>query len=169
LGILRILAAIFVDLFWRRRTLVLKWTMESFEVALAEARAGLAEGGIPIGSALEKSGKLIASGRNRRVQDGDPIAHGEMSCLRTAGRQRTYRDTVLYTTLAPCAMCSGTIIQFKIPLVIVGESRTFPGELELLRSRGVEIVELNDPRCMDLMIEFQELYPRVWAEDVGEE
>jgi cytosine deaminase len=143
--------------------------MESFEVALAEATQGLAEGGVPIGSALEMSGKLIASGRNRRVQDGDPIAHGEMSCLRAAGRQRSYRDAVLYTTLAPCAMCSGTIIQFKIPLVVVGESRTFPGEIELLRSRGVEVMELNDPRCMDLMVEFQSRHPEVWAEDIGEE
>lgn len=146
-----------------------RWNRESFEVALAEARAGLAEGGVPIGSALDKGGVLIARGRNRRVQDGDPIAHGEISCLRSAGRQSTYRDTVLYTTLAPCAMCAGTIIQFRIPLVVVGESATFPGELDLLRSRGVEVIELNDPRCIELMNEFQARYPEVWAEDIGEE
>jgi cytosine/creatinine deaminase len=145
-----------------------RWNRDSFEVALAEARAGLAEGGVPIGSALDMAGVLIASGRNRRVQDGDPIAHGEMSCLRNAGRQASYRDAVLYTTLAPCAMCAGTIIQFRIPRVVVGESTTFGGELELLRSRGVEVIELNDPRCVELMNEFQARYPEVWAEDIGE-
>lgn len=144
------------------------WSRESFEVALAEARAGLDEGGVPVGAALEKAGEVIASGRNRRVQDGDPIAHGEMSCLRHAGRQDTYKDAVLYTTLAPCAMCSGAIIQFRIPVVVVGESTTFPGELELLRSRGVKVIELDDPRCMELMKEFQARYPDVWAEDIGE-
>jgi cytosine/creatinine deaminase len=144
------------------------WNRDSFDVALAEARAGLAEGGVPIGSALDIGGALIASGRNRRVQDGDPIAHGEMSCLRNAGRQPSYRDAVLYTTLAPCAMCAGAIIQFGIPRVVVGESATFRGELELLRSRGVEVIELNDSRCIELMSEFQSRYPEVWAEDIGE-
>ena len=145
------------------------WNKESFEEALAQATAGLAEGGVPIGSSLDKGGTLIASGRNRRVQDGDPIAHGEMSCLRSAGRQATYTDTVLYTTLAPCAMCAGAIIQFRIPMVVVGESRTFPGELELLRSRGVKVIELDDQRCINLMAEFQRRYPQVWAEDIGED
>jgi cytosine deaminase len=144
------------------------WNTTSFEVALAEARQSLSEGGVPVGSALDIGGTLVASGHNRRVQDGDPIAHGEMSCLRNAGRQRSYRDAVLYTTLAPCAMCTGTIIQFRIPLVVVGESETFPGELDLLRSRGVRVIELNDPRCTTLMQEFQQTYPAVWAEDIGE-
>jgi cytosine deaminase len=146
-----------------------QWNQDSFEAALAEARQSLAEGGVPVGAALDINGKRLASGHNRRVQDGDPIAHGEMACLRAAGRQRSYRNAVLYTTLAPCAMCSGTIIQFKIPIVVVGESTTFPGELDLLRSRGVTVVELNDSRCIELMQEFQQRYPTVWAEDIGED
>lgn len=145
-----------------------KWERASFEEAVAQARKSLSEGGVPVGAALDLGGVLVASGHNRRVQDGDPIAHGEMSCLRNAGRRRSYRDAVLYTTLAPCAMCAGTIIQFGIPLVVVGESRTFPGELELLRSRGVTVVELDDSRCVELMREFQERYPDVWAEDIGD-
>lgn len=145
------------------------WNTESFEEALAQARKSLSEGGVPVGSALDIGGKLVASGHNRRVQDGDPIAHGEMSCLRTVGRRKSYRDAVLYTTLAPCAMCAGTTIQFGIPTVVVGESETFTGELELLRSRGVTVIELNDDRCKELMLEFQERYPVVWAEDIGEE
>lgn len=144
------------------------WNQDSFEVALAEARTSLSEGGVPVGSALDIGGELIASGHNRRVQDGDPIAHGEMSCLRAAGRRRSYRDAVIYTTLAPCAMCAGTIIQFGIPTVVVGESETFPGELDLLRSRGVTVIELDDDRCKQLMREFQERFPTVWAEDIGE-
>ncbi len=145
-----------------------EWSSESFEAAVRQAEKSLSEGGVPVGSALDIGGKLIASGHNRRVQDGDPIAHGEMSCLRSAGRQRSYRDAVLYTTLAPCAMCSGTIIQFGIPTVVVGEAETFPGELDWLRSRGVEVVVLNDDRCKALMTEFQTRYPEVWAEDIGE-
>jgi cytosine/creatinine deaminase len=146
-----------------------QWNQDSFEAALAEARQSLAQGGVPVGAALDINGERLASGHNRRVQDGDPIAHGEMACLRAAGRQRSYRNAVLYTTLAPCAMCSGTIIQFRIPIVVVGESTTFPGELDLLRSRGVTVVELNDPRCIELMQEFQERYPTLWAEDIGED
>ena len=144
------------------------WNQSSFEEALRQAQQGLAEGGVPVGSALDVDGQLKASGRNRRVQDGDPIAHGELSCLKAAGRLSSYRNAVLYTTLAPCAMCAGTIIQFRIPLVVVGESETFPGELELLRSRGVIVVELNDPRCKEVMYQFQQQYPEVWAEDIGE-
>lgn len=123
---------------------------------------------MPVGSALDIDGVLVASGHNERVQSGDPIAHGEMSCLRRAGRQRSYRSAVLYTTLAPCAMCAGTIIQFGIPLVVVGEDSTFRGELDWLRSRGVEIVLLEDPGCVALMTQFQQRYPDVWAEDIGE-
>ena len=148
---------------------MITWNTESFEEALAQARKSLSEGGVPVGSALDIGGKLVASGHNRRVQDSDPIAHGEMSCLRAAGRRKSYRDALLYTTLAPCAMCAGTTIQFGIPTVVVGESETFPGELELLRSRGVTAIELNDDRCKELMREFQERYPDVWAEDIGEE
>ena len=138
------------------------------DVALAEAHAGLAEGGIPIGAALARDGVVIASGHNERFQNADPIAHGEMSALRAAGRQKSYRDTTLYTTLAPCAMCAGTIVQFKIPRVVVGEARTFDGELELLRSRGVEVVVLDDQRCVDMMRSFQNARPELWAEDIAE-
>jgi cytosine/creatinine deaminase len=141
---------------------------DAFEAAVEAARKSLAEGGIPIGAALERGGQIIATGHNERVQNGDPIAHGEMACLRAAGRQTTYRDTTLYTTLAPCAMCTGTIIQFKIPRVVVGEARTFPGEFELLRSRGVEVVVLDDARCAGMMERFQQENPRLWAEDIAE-
>ncbi|WP_433876112.1 nucleoside deaminase [Sinomonas atrocyanea] len=139
-----------------------------FEAALEAAQTGLAEGGIPIGAALVRGGEVLAVGRNERVQNGDPIAHGEMSALRAAGRQATYRDTVLYTTLAPCAMCAGTIVQFKIPRVVVGEQRTFPGELELLRSRGVEVEVVDDQRCVEMMEAFQRDQPALWAEDIAE-
>lgn len=139
-----------------------------FEAAYQAAQKSLREGGIPIGAALTRNGQLVASGHNERVQKGDPIAHGEMSALRAAGRQKSYRDTTLYTTLAPCAMCTGTIIQFKIPRVVVGEARTFSGEFDLLRSRGVEVLVLDDPRCVDMMQNFQDQHPQLWAEDIAE-
>ena len=139
-----------------------------FEAAYEAAQKSLREGGIPIGAALARGREVIASGHNVRVQNGDPIAHGEMSALRAAGRQKSYRDTTLYTTLAPCAMCTGTIIQFKIPRVVVGEAETFPGEFDLLRSRGVEVVVLNDARCVEMMRTFQEEHPELWAEDIAE-
>lgn len=145
-----------------------RWSRSSFQEAVAQGRKSLSEGGVPVGSALDLGGKLVASGHNERVQKSDPIAHGEMTCLRNAGRQRSYRDAVLYTTLAPCAMCAGTIVQFGIPLVVVGEERTFPGEIDFLRSRGVEVVVLDDPECQALMQEFQTTFPQVWAEDIGE-
>jgi creatinine deaminase len=138
-----------------------------FEAAFQAAQKSLSEGGIPIGAALARGGEIVATGHNERVQRGDPIAHGEMSALRVAGRQRSYRDTVLYTTLAPCAMCTGTIIQFKIPKVVVGEAETFPGEFDLLRSRGVEVVVLNDERCIDMMRNFQRDHAELWAEDIA--
>ncbi|WP_309816714.1 nucleoside deaminase [Pseudarthrobacter sulfonivorans] len=139
-----------------------------FEAAYQAARKSLAEGGIPIGAALTRDRVVIASGHNERVQNADPIAHGEMSALRAAGRQKSYRDTTLYTTLAPCAMCAGTIVQFKIPRVVVGEARTFDGELELLRTRGVEAVVLDDQRSVDMMRTFQSDNPDLWAEDIAE-
>lgn len=144
------------------------WSPSSFDEAVRQAAASLDAGGVPVGSALDIGGALVAASHNERVQLGDPIAHGEMSCLRKAGRQRSYRDAVLYTTLAPCAMCAGTIVQFRIPLVVVGEATTFPGELAFLRERGVEVVVLEDPRCVGLMERFQREYPAVWAEDIGE-
>ncbi|GAA1135134.1 nucleoside deaminase [Ornithinicoccus hortensis] len=143
------------------------WNRESFEEAVRQAEKSIGEGGVPIGSALDLGGTLVASGHNLRVQEGDPTAHGEISCLRNAGRQRSYRDAVLYTTLAPCAMCTGAILLFGIPLVVAGEDRTFPGETDLLRERGVEVVVLDDPRCVDLMERFQREHPAVWAEDIG--
>jgi len=143
-------------------------TDPAFEAAYQAAQKSLREGGIPIGAALARGGEIIATGHNKRVQHGDPIAHGEMSALRAAGRQRTYRDTVLYTTLAPCAMCTGTIIQFKIPKVVVGEAETYPGEFDLLRSRGVEVVVLEDRRCVAMMQTFQRNHAELWAEDIAE-
>ncbi|GAA1764271.1 nucleoside deaminase [Pseudarthrobacter sulfonivorans] len=140
----------------------------AFEAAYQAARKSLAEGGIPIGAALVRDCVVIASGHNERVQNADPIAHGEMSALRAAGRQKSYRDTTLYTTLAPCAMCAGTIVQFKIPRVVVGEARTFDGELEFLRTRGVEVVVLDDQRSVDMMRTFQSDNPDLWAEDIAE-
>lgn len=145
------------------------WSEDNFAEAYRQAAKSLDEGGVPIGSSLEIEGKLLASGHNERVQKGDPIAHGEMSCLRAAGRQKSYKNSVLYTTLAPCAMCAGTIVQFGIPKVVVGEAETFAGELDFLRERGVEVVVLNDQRCVQLMRDFQTRHPEVWAEDIGEE
>ena len=137
------------------------------DVALAEARAGLAVGGVPVGAALAAGGRLVASGHNERVQSGDPIAHGEMSCLRNAGRQASYREMTLYTTLSPCQMCTGAILLFQIPRVVVGEATTFAGDLDFLRSKGVTVVLANDERCVGVMQEFQERFPEVWSEDIG--
>jgi cytosine/creatinine deaminase len=137
------------------------------DAALAEARAGLAAGGVPVGAALAVGDRLIATGHNERVQSGDPIAHGETACLRNAGRQSSYRDMTMYTTLSPCQMCSGAILLFQIPRVVVGEATTFAGDLGFLESHGVEVVLLDDDRCTAVMREFQERYPEVWSEDIG--
>lgn len=137
------------------------------EAALAEARAGLAVGGVPVGAALAAGDRLIATGHNERVQSGDPIAHGETACLRNAGRQASYRDMTMYTTLSPCQMCSGAILLFQIPRVVVGEATTFAGDLGFLESHGVEVVLLDDDRCTGVMREFQQRYPQVWSEDIG--
>lgn len=141
---------------------------DSFALAVAEAQAGLKQGGIPIGAVLEVGGQVISTGRNERVQLGDPIAHGEIACLRNAGRLKSYRSAILYTTLAPCAMCAGAIVQFGIPTVVVGENATFPGELEWLRSRGVDVRVSDDKECQLLMDIFISRYPDIWAEDIGE-
>lgn len=135
--------------------------------ALEEARQGLAEGGIPIGSVLVRGEEIIGRGHNRRVQLGDPMAHAEIDCLRRAGRQRTYRDTVLYSTLAPCFLCSGAVVQFGVPRVIVGEARTFPGAPDFLRQHGVEVIDMDDPECVSLMTRFIEENPDLWNEDIG--
>ena len=137
--------------------------------AVAEAQQGLAEGGIPIGSVLVHKGVIIGRGRNRRVQQGSAIRHGEMDALENTGRQpaAVYREAVLYTTLSPCAMCSGAIILYGIPRVIVGENRTFLGEEDLLRSRGVTVEVLQDETCIALMKDFIGRNPRLWHEDIG--
>ena len=141
---------------------------EFMQAAIAEARLGRSQGGIPIGSVLVRDGKLVSRGHNKRVQELDPIAHGEMDALRNAGRQRTYRDTVLYTTLMPCYMCAGTIVQFKIPKVVVGEARTFGESKEFLESHGVEVVILDSEVCVAMMQEFIEAEPTLWNEDIME-
>ncbi|MGI9399842.1 MAG: nucleoside deaminase [Rhizobiaceae bacterium] len=138
-------------------------------LAYNDAKAGFDEGGCPIGSVLAKGDTLIAQGRNQRVQGGDPIAHGEMDCLRKAGRQKTYRGMTLYTSLSPCMMCSGTIVQFGIERVVVGENVNFGGNEDFLRERGVEVIVVNDQKCIDLMQRFITEKPELWAEDIAEE
>ena len=136
--------------------------------AIRQAQKSLSEGGIPIGSALIKRGKLVASGHNKRVQEDNPILHGEMDCLNNAGRIGSFRDTVIYSTLMPCYMCAGTIVQFKIPKVIVGESRTFSGAREFMEQHGVEVIDLDLPECVTMMNQFIAEKPMLWNEDIGE-
>jgi cytosine/creatinine deaminase len=140
---------------------------EMMALALAQARASLEEGGVPVGAVLAAGDQVLAAGHNERVQHGDPVAHGEISALRNAGRRPSYLDTTLYTTLSPCQMCTGAILLFQIPRVVVGEASTFPGDLGFLRANGVEIVLLDDPGCVAAMEEFQTRYPQVWSEDIG--
>lgn len=140
------------------------------QVALDEARLGLAEGGVPVGAALfDDSGLLLGRGRNRRVQEGDPSIHGETDAFRKAGRQRSYRDKIMVTTLAPCWFCSGLIRQFNIGTVVVGEASNFAGNLEWLRESGSHILLLNDPDCIALMAGFIAAQPQLWNEDIGED
>ncbi|MEM7598915.1 MAG: nucleoside deaminase [Pseudomonadota bacterium] len=138
-------------------------------IAYEEAKGGYDEGGCPIGSVIARGDTLISQGRNQRVQKGDPIAHGEMDALRKAGRQKTYKDLTLYTSLSPCMMCTGTIIQFGIPKVVVGENTTFGGNEDLLRERGVEVLIADDPDCIALMTRFIEEKPELWNEDIAED
>jgi cytosine/creatinine deaminase len=138
-------------------------------IAYEEAKAGFDEGGCPIGSVIVRGDQVLGQGRNQRVQGGDPIAHGEMDALRKAGRQRTYKDTVIYTSLSPCMMCTGTIIQFGIPRVVIGENKTFGGNEEFLRSKGVEVIVADDPDCFALMTKFITEKPELWAEDIAED
>src|SRR5712691_10814183 len=139
-------------------------------VAIAEARKGLAEGGIPIGAALfDSSSNLIGSGHNRRVQNGDPSLHGETDAFRNAGRQRSYRNLIMVTTLAPCWYCSGLVRQFGFGTVIVGESRNFQGGVEWLRSLGVKIIDLDSEECVSLLGEYIRANPEIWNEDIGKE
>ncbi len=137
-------------------------------MAYEEALAGFNEGGCPIGSVLTQGEHLVARGRNQRVQHGDPIAHGEMDCLRKAGRQKSYRKMTLYTSLSPCMMCTGTILQFGIPRVVVGEAHNFAGNPDLLRERGVEVIIADDPDCIALMARFIREKPELWNEDIME-
>lgn len=141
------------------------------QAALAEAQQGLEEGGIPIGSVIVHRGTIIGRGHNRRVQQGSAILHGEMDAFENAGRQpaSVYAESVLYTTLSPCAMCSGAILLYGIPKVIIGENQTFMGEEELLRSRGVEVDVVQDEACIALMRGFIASHPELWNEDIGEE
>ena len=140
------------------------------QTAIEEARAGLAEGGIPIGAALYGAdGTLLGRGHNRRVQENDPSIHGETDAFRKAGRQRSYRDKIMVTTLAPCWYCSGLIVQFKIGTVIVGESKTFRGGIDWLRERGVEVIDLQSTACETLLTEYIATNPEVWNEDIGED
>jgi cytosine deaminase len=142
---------------------------EFMAVALEEARQGLAEGGIPIGSVLVLDGKIIGRGHNRRVQKGSPTLHAEMDCLENAGRltARDYQRAVLYSTLSPCDMCSGTVLLYKIPKVIIGENKTFQGPEDYVRSRGVELINLNLEECISLMEAFITAHPELWNEDIG--
>ena len=141
--------------------------LEMMGLALGQARDSLESGGVPVGAVLAAGGQLIAAGHNERVQQGDPVAHGEISCLRNAGRRPSYTDTTMYTTLSPCQMCSGAILLFQIPRVVVGEAETYAGDLGFLADRGVQIVLLDDPGCKAAMREFQQRYPQVWSEDIG--
>jgi cytosine/creatinine deaminase len=139
------------------------------DIALEEARLSLREGGIPIGAALfDGHGALLGRGHNRRVQEGDPSIHGETDAFRKAGRRRSYRDTIMVTTLAPCWYCCGLILQFRIGTVVVGESRTFGGGMQWLRDRGIEVVDLDSPECVQLLGTYISSHPDVWNEDIGE-
>jgi cytosine deaminase len=142
---------------------------EFLNAAVAEARKGLAEGGIPIGSVLVHGGKIIGRGHNRRIQRGSATLHGEMDALENAGRlpARVYRESTIYTTLSPCSMCTGAILLYRIPRVIVGENRTFLGEEDLLRSRGVSVEVLDDGECVAMMTKFIQDHPELWNEDIG--
>ena len=142
---------------------------EFMAAALEEARQGLAEGGIPIGSVLVLDGKIVGRGHNRRVQKGSPTLHAEMDCLENVGRlkARDYQQAVLYSTLSPCDMCSGTVLLYKIPKVIIGENKTFRGPEDYVRSRGVELVVLNLEECISLMEAFITAHPELWNEDIG--
>jgi cytosine deaminase len=152
-----------------------KQHMDQFlRAAIDEAKKGLAEGGLPIGSVLVRNKQIIGRGHNQRVQKGDPMAHAEIDCLTKAGRQKSYSDTVLYSTLMPCYLCTGAVLQFGIPKVIVGESVNFPGgegkwgkSPAFMRANGVEVIDLKDPECIEMMSKFIREHPELWNEDIG--
>jgi cytosine/creatinine deaminase len=139
-------------------------------IALAEAREGLAEGGLPIGAAIfDAPGRLVGAGHNRRVQNGDPSLHGETDAFRNAGRQRSYRDMIMVTTLAPCWYCSGLVRQFGFGTLVVGDTRNFQGGIEWLRSLGIQVIDLHSEECVSMMADYIRDHPDVWKEDIGEE
>jgi creatinine deaminase len=138
------------------------------KAAIEEAKKGLDEGGIPIGSVLIKDGKIVGYGHNKRVQQNDPIMHAEIDCFRNAGRLRKYDETVLYSTLMPCYLCAGAVVQFGIKKVVIGESETFSGAKKFMESHGVEVIDLNLEECKQLMKQFIQNNPELWKEDVGE-
>jgi cytosine/creatinine deaminase len=143
---------------------------EMLNIAIEEAKIGLAEGGIPIGAALfDKAGNLLGKGHNRRIQEDDPSVHGETDAFRKAGRQRSYKDKIMVTTLAPCWYCSGLVRQFNIGTVVVGESVNFAGGIDWLRENGVEVIDLNSAECVALLKNYTEANPEIWNEDIGEE
>ena len=142
---------------------------KGLQIAFEEAQKGLATGGIPIGSCLMRGNEVIGQGHNQRVQKDSPILHGEMDALNNAGRQRTYKDTTIYTTLSPCMMCSGTMVQFGIKRVVIGENKTFGGNEDFLRSRDLEVVVANDPACIAMMEKFIKENPVLWNEDIMED
>ena len=138
-------------------------------MAVDEARAGLAEGGIPIGAALfTRSGELLGAGHNRRIQENDPSVHGETDAFRKAGRQRSYRDKIMVTTLAPCWYCSGLVLQFRIGMVVVGESVNFAGGIDWLRGQGIEVIDLRSQECITMLADYIRAHPEIWNEDIGE-
>jgi len=141
---------------------------EFMQVAIQQAKKSLSEGGIPIGSVLVKNGEIIAQGHNKRVQEGNPILHGEMDCLNNAGRVGSYKDCVIYSTLMPCYMCGGTIVQFNIPKVIVAENKTFEGSWKFMEEHGVEVINLQNSECIEMMEQFIKDRPDLWWEDIGE-
>jgi creatinine deaminase len=140
---------------------------EFMQAAIAQARKSRSEGGIPIGSALVRHGVLVAVGHNKRVQNGDPVTHAEIDCLRNAGRLGSFRDTTLYSTLMPCYLCAGAAVQFGIKKVIVGESRTFPGAVDFMRGQGIEVIDLDLDECAEMMRSFIDENPQLWNEDIG--
>ena len=140
---------------------------EFMAAAIAQAKQGLREGGIPIGSVLVKEGQIIGQGYNKRVQDNDPVTHAEIDCLRHAGRIGNYNNTILYSTLMPCYLCAGAVVQFGIKKVIAGESQTFAGAREFMESHGVEVVDLNLEECQQMMSDFIQQHPKLWNEDIG--
>ncbi|HNS87717.1 MAG TPA: nucleoside deaminase [Parvularculaceae bacterium] len=150
------------------RAMITEWDRRFAELVFMEAKKSADNGGLPIGSVLAKGDRLIASGHNQRVQEGDPIAHGEMDCLRKAGRQKSYAGMTLYTSLSPCMMCAGTIVQFKIPRVVINDTKNFGGNEEFLRARGVDVIDLAHADSMALMAAFIAENPELWNEDIAE-